>query len=234
MRTTFGNEEKLNARLKTIEYGMNHVPEGLLEFADENPNIIGDYLNSAKEDPINFRSLFLLNYSLGTNLGICFDYFRNWAKFYSKEYDPKEGFGWFELVDVIAISVCYKDKIEDIKPYVLDLFNKTNIKGDFLLNEFYFYLFGKKLVANCNEDNIKYANKIITTKDVNVIKEVLDKEWYNFHKDAYWYNAHNSESNIYEGYWAFDIAAVSKILGIDDSGLKDAPYYPYDLVHFCD
>lgn len=31
-----------------------------------------------------------------------------------------------------------------------------------------------------------------------------------------------------------DIGTIAKILGIDDSGLKNVPYYPYDLVHYCD
>ncbi|WP_081773729.1 PoNe immunity protein domain-containing protein [Treponema sp. C6A8] len=31
-----------------------------------------------------------------------------------------------------------------------------------------------------------------------------------------------------------DIGTIAKILGIDDSKLKDVPYYPYDLVHYAD
>ncbi len=38
--------------------------------------------------------------------------------------------------------------------------------------------------------------------------------------------------NLYTGYWSFEVGAVAKILGIDDSSLKDVKYYPYDLVHF--
>lgn len=233
MRSTFGSEEKLQARLETVEYGMNHVPERLLEFADENSSIAENYLQSAKEDPVNFRSLFLLNYSLGTNLDVCFGYFRDWVKFYSREYDPKKGFGWFELVDVIAICACYKTKIESVEPYVLDLFGKANIKSDLLLNEFHSYLFGRKLTETCKPSSVKYANRILETKDAAVIKEILEKEWYGFHRQAYWFNSHKAENNIFEGYWAFDVGAVTKILGIDDGALKDAPYYPYDLVHYC-
>jgi hypothetical protein len=33
------------------------------------------------------------------------------------------------------------------------------------------------------------------------------------------------------GYWAFEAAAVVKMLQIPDSTLLDNPYYPRDLVH---
>jgi len=34
----------------------------------------------------------------------------------------------------------------------------------------------------------------------------------------------------YHGYWSFEAAAVVKLLGIDESSFKDAPYYPAGLV----
>lgn len=63
-----------------------------------------------------------------------------------------------------------------------------------------------------------------------VLIEYLGK-WYNLNKDAPWYNTHLRD-NGYSGYWAWEIAAVAKIMQIDDSNLKDNPYYPYDVVHW--
>ena len=54
------------------------------------------------------------------------------------------------------------------------------------------------------------------------------KGWYN--TDCEVFEAHKSDQKIYYGYWSFEAGAAVKILGIDDSGLKDIPYYPYDLV----
>jgi len=36
----------------------------------------------------------------------------------------------------------------------------------------------------------------------------------------------------YYGFWSFDTAALAKILGLDDSALKDNNHYPYDLAHY--
>jgi hypothetical protein len=60
----------------------------------------------------------------------------------------------------------------------------------------------------------------------------LTKSWYQGHSGAGWYDSHKRNQNLYYGYWSFESGAVAKILKLDDSTLKDAPYYPYDLVHF--
>ena len=64
------------------------------------------------------------------------------------------------------------------------------------------------------------------------LKDYIEK-WYNLNKDAPWYNNH-LKKNCYRGYWAWEVAAVAKIMNIDDSYLKDNPYYPYDMVHWED
>ena len=65
------------------------------------------------------------------------------------------------------------------------------------------------------------------------LKKWLEKDWYKGHKDDYWYDNHKvTELLAYAGYWSFEAGAVMKILGVDDTILKDTPYYPYDLVHY--
>lgn len=65
---------------------------------------------------------------------------------------------------------------------------------------------------------------------IKALTEYLEK-WYNLNRDAPWYNTHLRE-NGYSGYWAWEIAAVAKIMQLDDSHLKDNPYYPYDMAHW--
>ncbi|WP_099224757.1 PoNi-like cognate immunity protein [Listeria costaricensis] len=64
------------------------------------------------------------------------------------------------------------------------------------------------------------------------LKDYLEKEWYQGHKEADWYNAHKNKFDTYSGYWSYESGAIAKILNLDDSSLKDEPYYPYDLVHY--
>lgn len=71
---------------------------------------------------------------------------------------------------------------------------------------------------------------VFTDNKVEFLKKYLSHDWYN--KDCGCYGAHKSKQNIYYGYWSFEAGAVSKILNLEDNKLKDAPYYPYDLVHY--
>ena len=53
----------------------------------------------------------------------------------------------------------------------------------------------------------------------------------------YWYQANKRPSRhptdrLYCGYWAWDIAAVVRVWGLDDSSFCDHKYYPKELAHY--
>lgn len=78
--------------------------------------------------------------------------------------------------------------------------------------------------------------KVSKANDREEAKTDLTKyleKWYNLNKNAPWYHTHLRD-NGYTGYWAWEVAAVAKIMQIDDSHLKDNPYYPYEMVHWKD
>ncbi|MFP7486956.1 PoNi-like cognate immunity protein [Priestia filamentosa] len=64
------------------------------------------------------------------------------------------------------------------------------------------------------------------------LKYYLEDKWYQGHNDTGWHDSHESKHNTYNGYWSFESGAIAKILKLDDSALKDTPYYPYDMVHY--
>lgn len=68
--------------------------------------------------------------------------------------------------------------------------------------------------------------------NVDVLKDYIEKKWYDAHKDMGWYDIHKAKEKLYYGYWSFEAGAIAKIFKINDSSLKDVPYYPYDLVHY--
>ena len=68
------------------------------------------------------------------------------------------------------------------------------------------------------------------TDKPRLLAKYLKENWYNEKCDCY--EVHKSSQNIYYGYWSFEAGAIAKILNLDDSNLKDMPYYPYDLVHY--
>ena len=53
------------------------------------------------------------------------------------------------------------------------------------------------------------------------------ESWYNNHSEYAWYDSHKSSSDTYCGYWSFESAAISIIIGINDTKLRDSEYYPF-------
>lgn len=60
------------------------------------------------------------------------------------------------------------------------------------------------------------------------------QHWYNDCRKAYWWGEHlrgpkYGKPVSYDGYWCFEAAAVTRLLGIDDASYRDNEYYPRDL-----
>ena len=80
-------------------------------------------------------------------------------------------------------------------------------------------------------DIFQIMKELVKERDKSdLLEKYLKEDWYN--KEYECYEAHKSDQNIYYGYWSFEAGAIAKILNLDDSNLKDVPYYPYDLVHY--
>ena len=106
------------------------------------------------------------------------------------------------------------------------------------------WLYNFLLNPNCPPESIEgklqlkstYVDlqEVILTKDnqKELFENYVTKLWYRKQKGCYWWGSHSRDNYNYYGYWCFECAAVAKILGIDDSALKDFKYYPYDLVHY--
>jgi len=71
------------------------------------------------------------------------------------------------------------------------------------------------------------------TKCEAELKVYLKREWYKTYRYFGFYNTHKKPDDmlLFYGYWAFEVAAIVKIKGLDDSSFRDNPYYPQDLAN---
>ena len=154
------------------------------------------------------------------------------------EYFFNENSSILYMYDVLSLAVLFNiDKKTVNKLFII--LEKVN-REDGITN-----LYKKYFEKNIKIENVKssygspYDDLLkIMTKDIknkkNELLNYLRNLWYRGHSQAFWYNSHKDKQNSYVGYWSFEAGVIAKILGIDDSDLKDEPYYPYDLVHYCD
>lgn len=81
----------------------------------------------------------------------------------------------------------------------------------------------------CYPDVYVELRDILCVGDTAKIKGYLQKKWYISHRDSYWFDSHKSKEKLYFGYWAFEVAALMKVMNIDAADLNGAKYFPYDL-----
>ncbi|MGV6945736.1 PoNe immunity protein domain-containing protein [Sphingobacterium kyonggiense] len=91
----------------------------------------------------------------------------------------------------------------------------------------------RKINSNLLYPNqFEFLKTLYETKNLSSLKEYLDKKWYGKFASTYWYQNDKNKNEVFFGYWSFESGAMVKILGLDDSLIKDQQYYPYDLVHW--
>ncbi len=118
-----------------------------------------------------------------------------------------------------------KMKNVSLNDYLVDyLMNYIDFDWELNSKEFYYKGIYEPIRAIIDEND-----KIISIK---MLKQYLEKQWYEIHSECAWYNSHNSKQDTYYGYWSYEAGAISKILKLNDEELKEKQYYPYDLVHF--
>jgi hypothetical protein len=131
-----------------------------------------------------------------------------------------------DLLTLLSLSVMVGDKSEASK---LVKNNIDKIEEDRLLKYIAFFIQGEKSVWDSKlqlRSEFSSLDKVFENGDKEgAILDYLGT-WYENHSGYGWYDSHKNEADTYCGYWSFEGAAIAFILGLDDSKLKDATYYP--------
>lgn len=182
----------------------------------------------------SYQKVVNLLYSCGEELEVIERYYKKLLFYYSKMWDRK--YGYIELINVLSLAVLFgmnKNEISELEERLISenfddylanvLVNK--IDSTWSNNSIEFELEG---VYDCLKPILDNNEK----KNCESLKEYLQEKWYSIHSECAWHDSHKSSKSTYCGYWSFETGAIAKILDLDDSGLKNVQYYPYDLVHY--
>lgn len=161
------------------------------------------------------------------------------SKNWELEDYSKGGMNLIRLGDSISLGIL----AEVDKEYFEDLAKTMNKKKhsdfimDYLVNsQLPDYPIGEKLKIEDNKPIIFFA-EIIKIQDkteaIQKLRQYLDKYYYTSQNLDYYFNIHkfNNGKNYY-GYWCWEAGALVKIKNLNDSSLRNHPYYPYDFVHW--
>ncbi len=182
----------------------------------------------------SYQNLVNLLYSCGADLKTIEDCYKEFLPYYNQMWNRK--YGYIELVKVLSLAVLFEiDKgcISELEERL-----RNDRFDDFLVNVLIKTVDpswenqGTEFEFPGIYDDLKAILDNKESEQIALLKNYLQNQWYNIHKECSWFNSHLFEHNNYYGYWSFEAGAVAKILHLDDSSLKDVPYYPYDLVHY--
>lgn len=151
-----------------------------------------------------------------------------------------QSFGYVGMVWMLSIGIMLEIEDEEFNK-LIKLIESDNPK-DYLVDALIKYRMPDWKVES---NGFKFPKPYRRIKDVfdlsingdkeyvfQVLKSYLNKYWYKGHSDSGWYDNHKNKFNLHVGYWSYESGAIVKILGLEDSVLKDQQYYPYDLVHW--
>lgn len=139
------------------------------------------------------------------------------------------------IVDILALGILFEDSLENLKKIVElgDLCKVNDIVFDYLANGC-----GIKRTFNSKyfqDDNNKVLTEIIQLAKID--NKQASEKFTNYIENEfpknYWgENWAGDVGEDFEGVCLYAYAAIAKILNLDDSLLKDNPYYTYDLVYY--
>lgn len=227
-------------KIKNIEYFDSFIEEDtsrIKKFTDKlNSNEVKEERILPVKTKIHDLNLGILiaRYSKGEELNQmkeeCNILFDEWIQVWQPEFYIKN----LWLISLGILLNISDDKLDvvrgllaqsDIADWLYDvLLNYKKMKLNDITNELIF-----PEVYNTLKDIVYSAEN-----QIDLLRNYIQKEWYNNHKGCGWYDAHKGSQNTYYGYWSFESGAIAKILHLDDEELKEQQYYPYDLVHYND
>lgn len=221
-------------KLKNMEYFNNFIDKDLARvnsFYDDirNGEIKEDRILPVKAWVHNIKiGILIAKYSKGDEISLLEEEYLKLVDDWEEVWDP----GYYnKALRMISLAPLFEiDKIHVKR--MKDMLRKSDIHDwvfDFILN-------------SLDDEQTDVSEKLLFPKYLSTLQKVVLEEnkiellkkylskWYN--GDCGCYGAHKSKQNIYYGYWSFEAGAIAKILNLDDSSLKNAKYYPYDLVHY--
>ncbi|ABN52428.1 uncharacterized protein DUF1911 [Acetivibrio thermocellus AD2] len=191
-----------------------------------------------------FLHMFMYNtemltakYSLGSHPDEMIEDYLNGIEYLENVGEEKV---WYiDLLWMLSLGILLEVDKQDLKRLacVIEKQKKEDALMDFLL---------KACDIGWNHNTSEYERKNPYAKTAEIIQmalhdkdrekaskrlqQYIEKEWIKGHNDLDFKNAHKEPG--YVGLWSFEAAALAKILGLDDSALKDNNHYPYDLAHY--
>lgn len=245
VRDQLNTEENYNKIIDFFKYSIQRYYNMIGELMGDTHNGIqrnkisnAEVIDNIKSGITNdFYEIFKTKYSAGYPISDVKKAFLDYLEAKQPVLDGK--IGYLEDLDILSVSILLDIDGEKMTPFIenIEQVNYEDYLLDFLIR--YYRPDWPQHEKIRFKHPYAHVRKIIEAPNKEKAQEALGKyiisKWYPGSKDAPWHNSHQSKNPAFHsGYWSFEAGAIAKILGLDDSSLKNQQYYPYDMVHFKD
>ncbi len=192
-----------------------------------------EVIQSTKDTILIYQyDIIMLLYSVGEDISVIRTQYLETIK--SMQNVWRQTNGYVQMVMMLSIGVMLDIEQNEFNK-LMELVKNDN-PNDFLID----FLIKSRVENWEQHEGFKFSKPYKTTKEiveitntdknkgVEKLVKYMQKDWYKSIETK----THTSKFNIHSGYWCFESGALVKILGLDDSILKNQEYYPYDLVHY--
>lgn len=235
MRDTIETEQHWNKMYRLLDEKMSWNGELITETVDE----YGDDSAEAKRAYMlqfaNFMSYQNVSYSAGAPLSKIIAAYPKTVELFEKVWN--KSFGYVQMVWMLSVGIMLNIDSETTSKLLALV--KRDALNDYLVN---FLAKGTDKSWQLAETSFEFDDPYKETFAIinapskedacDTLTDYLKNKWYIGHRDTAWYNRHKRKNSTYDGYWSYESGAIVKILQLDDSSLKNVPYYPYDMVHY--
>lgn len=213
-----------------------HKFKNAMETGLAKPDRFEDLKGSIYSSSLNIA---IAQYSLGASKEVVTQSVYNCVPAFEEGFQFNHGFGDYDdMVWLLSLAVlCDIDEAHFTR--IVNVLQRDNANDRLIEKLIHYKLPNERLRGYGNNyiqrEPYSHLDSLVIgyDKSTTYIKQYLDKKWYQGHSDAAWHNTHlNTKVNCFAGYWAWEVAALAKIYGIDDTSLQNQKYYPYRAVHW--
>ena len=231
VRAQFKNEKYFKKEIESINNSIKIFKEDDKSYINTHGKLSAFHYLSYT---FKYNKLIENYYSLGEQIQIIQPIFKesieNFSQAWTEDYQ-----GYPLLLQMVSLGILLKSDEEEFKK-ITDFLHKatqSNIEEMWKPDNLIFFLIGAKDHQRKGDKPYEKLYEITQLPKLEAEKAIKDylEVWYSLHQTDPWYNTHLRDSG-YSGYWAWEVAAVVKVMKLNDSSFKDNPYYPYDMVHW--
>lgn len=232
IRAQFKNEKYFKKEIERCNQWIDDDKEDFENYIKKHGKLMDThYLSACKIRLQKIENMYSLGESPAKLKDIYKEVLNYFLKGYSENY--KNNSLALEIISFYKLLKFQQNELNEIINFINKWESNSKIEDIYKPASLIYFILEMKIIKRSSYKPYETLYEIVEqpAREAEISIEKYLDNWYGMHKEEPWYNTHLKDWG-YSGYWAWEVAAVVEVKGLNDSKFKDNPYYPYDMVHW--